>query len=428
MPIRALATAALALTASAWPASADVDFAGFSRARDAELSSRVSQRARALTPRARNAADRSSRERGTAVALASPGRNERLTPPTSPLPQTPLLLVVSLDKQQLSVYSEGKLLEQTKVSTGTSSDPTPSGVFAVIEKAERHFSNIYRGAPMPFMQRLTMSGVALHSGHVTGRPASHGCVRLPHEYARRLFKATKLGVRVIVSTHDPVPTDIADMRLLEPARLAAATKGADASDVVTVSTTATDSSAPRIVPISSDKSIDPRTGKPKGQYSLARDEVLRAAPVSILVSRADARVYVRHMFEPVIEAPITFAEPSRPLGTHVYTLASVGAEGADQRWSAMTVGLAQRRAAAAARVLAGNRTRTARNNDPAAPTTSPDQGTASTSAEAVARFNLPPEIVAQIAPLLRPGASLVVTDLPQSRRTQTGWTDITVTP
>ena len=439
MHICALATAALTLTASTLPASADVDFAGFSRARDAELSSRVSQRARALTPRARNSADRSGRGQGNvAVAMASPGRHDRLAPPTSPLPQTPLLLVVSLDKQQMSVYSEGKLLEQSKVSTGTSSDPTPSGVFAVIEKAERHFSNIYRGAPMPFMQRLTMSGVALHSGHVTGRPASHGCVRLPHEYARRLFKATKLGVRVIVSTHDPVPTDIADMRLLEPARLAAATKVADASAIVTGSVNdsaptptpaaATDNGTPRIVPISSDKSIDPRTGKAKGQYSLARDEVLRAAPVSILVSRADSRVYVRHMFEPVIEAPITFAEPSRPLGTHVYTLASVGAEGVDQRWSAMTVGLAQRRAAAAARVLIGNRSRTARNSDPAASMTSADQGTASTAAEAVARFNLPPEIVAQIAPLLRPGASLVVTDLPQSRRTQTGWTDITVTP
>ena len=165
--------------------------------------------------------------------------------PREPLPQGPLVLVVSLEQQQLSVYSQGRLIETTKVSTGTVSDPTPSGVFAVIEKNEKHFSNIYGGAPMPFMQRLTMSGVALHSGHVTGRPASHGCVRLPHDYARRLFRATKLGARVIVSGDNPMPVEIDNLQLLEPERIAAATRMALAapSDIATgsVSETASDS-------------------------------------------------------------------------------------------------------------------------------------------------------------------------------------------
>jgi hypothetical protein len=258
--------------------------------------------------------------------------------------------------------------------------------------------------------------VALHSGHVTGRPASHGCVRLPHEYARRLFKATKLGARVIVSADEPVAIDLEDMRLLEPARIAAATRRAEAaSDSVPDSSSA---------PAAADKSIDPRTGRPKGPLSLQRDEVLRMAPVSILVSRADARVYVRHMFEPVTEMPISIAEPRRPLGTHVYTLSHMEADGSGQRWSAISVKLTPRRLAAV-RVLSGRKVRVSRAAPPAAP---PDEGNASTAAEAVERFVLPGEIIAQIAPLLRPGASLVVTDLPQSRRTQTGWTDIIVTP
>ena len=81
--------------------------------------------------------------------------------------------------------------------------PTPTGVFAVIDKEQTHYSNIYGGASMPFMQRLTMSGVAMHSGMVTGRPASHGCIRLPHAFAIKLYKLTRLGVRVVIAPNEP---------------------------------------------------------------------------------------------------------------------------------------------------------------------------------------------------------------------------------
>lgn len=340
------------------------------------------------------------------------------------MPEGPLVLVVSLSQQRMSVYSAGKHVETTTVSTGKASDPTPSGVFAIIEKNEKHFSNIYGGAPMPFMQRLTMSGVALHSGHVTGRVESHGCVRLPHEYARRLFKMTKLGARVIISDDAPVPVDILNMPLLTPERVAAATQLAAAQSGA--SDTMSDSGSSPPAPAARDRSIDPRTGKPKGPLSLQRDEVLRAAPVSILVSRADAKVYVRHMFEPVIDLPITIAEPRRPFGTHVFTLAEMQADGSGQRWSAVTVKLVPRRLAAV-RVLAGKRSRTVRHAEASRPAL-PDEGTPSSAAEALERFALPNDVVAQIAPLLRPGASLIVTDQPQSKRTQLGWTDVIVTP
>lgn len=386
----------------------------------------------------RAAAPRSVRadRRVAAPVLPSSGKNSK----SQPLPEAPLLLVVSLGKQRLSVYSKGKLAETTAVSTGTPDNPTPSGVFAVIDKEEQHTSNIYRGASMPFMQRLTMSGVALHSGHVTGRVESHGCVRLPHDYARHLFKMTRLGARVVVSTDDPAPVEIGSMRLLEPARIAAATKvasplagvAAPGANAIITASLAVDAVEPRLgaEPHSrapADRSIDPRTGKPKGLATLQREEELRAAPVSVLVSRVEGRVYVRHMFEAVADAEITISDPGRAIGTHVYTLDEMQPDGSGQRWSAVTVQMAPRHAAAV-RVLSGRDSRAARSMETARAEAASDGRTPSTAAEAIARFDLPPEIVAQIAPLLGPGASLVVTDLPPSRRIRAGFTDIIVTP
>src|SRR5262245_8542379 len=124
-----------------------------------------------------------------------------------------LTVVVSLDKQHLTLYSDGHPVAHTKVSTGTASHPTPTGVFSVIQKDRWHRSNIYGNAPMFFMQRITWSGVAMHQGFVTGQPASHGCIRLPEAFAKQLWPTTKLGVRVIVARSDVAPVPIAHDRL-----------------------------------------------------------------------------------------------------------------------------------------------------------------------------------------------------------------------
>ena len=133
-------------------------------------------------------------------------------------PQGPLQIIISIDRQTLRLFDKDGLVEQTSVSTGTGGFPTPTGVFSVIDKEKDHFSNIYRGASMPNMQRLTMSGVALHSGVVTGRPASHGCIRLPHAYSIRLFGLTRLGTRVIIADHEVSPAAIEHPRLFKPKR------------------------------------------------------------------------------------------------------------------------------------------------------------------------------------------------------------------
>src|SRR5262249_30581778 len=107
------------------------------------------------------------------------------------------------------------------VSTGMSGHPTPMGVFSVIQKQKWHQSNIYSGAPMPFMQRITWSGVALHAGVLPGYPASHGCIRLPHEFAVRLYGMTKVGARVFVTRDEIRPLAFASPRLFTPKPLEA---------------------------------------------------------------------------------------------------------------------------------------------------------------------------------------------------------------
>jgi lipoprotein-anchoring transpeptidase ErfK/SrfK len=108
-------------------------------------------------------------------------------------PSGPLYAVVSLADQHISFYDANGLWERSVVSTGVAGHPTPPGIFTILEKERWHRSNIYSGAPMPYMQRLAWTGVAMHEGVVTGRPASHGCIRLPGAFAKRVFGLTKCG-------------------------------------------------------------------------------------------------------------------------------------------------------------------------------------------------------------------------------------------
>ena len=133
--------------------------------------------------------------------------------PFGQIPNGPLQIIISIDQQKLHLYSDGKEVAETLIATGVPQHPTPVGVFSIIEKDILHHSNIYSGAPMPFMQRITWSGVALHEGVNLGHPASHGCIRMPRDFAARLWVLTKLGVRVIIARPELQPSDFADTRL-----------------------------------------------------------------------------------------------------------------------------------------------------------------------------------------------------------------------
>lgn len=134
----------------------------------------------------------------------------------APTPPGPHLLVVSIKSQRVSLYSNGKLVMQSPISSGMPTHPTPTGVFSIIQKNRHHRSNIYSGAPMPYMQRLTWSGIALHQGALPGRPASHGCIRLPEQFASFLWRTTRLGARVVVSRDDIEPYDVTHAKLFQP--------------------------------------------------------------------------------------------------------------------------------------------------------------------------------------------------------------------
>lgn len=149
-------------------------------------------------------------------------------------PDGPIFAVVSIANQRISVYGSGGLVARSSVSTGMRGHATPTGVFSIVQKQRFHESNIYSGAPMPLMQRITWSGIALHQGVVPGHPASHGCIRLPGSFAQRLFSATQIGQRVIVAPSDVAPVEIMHANLpapkLSPAPSVAMSSGLDAPD------------------------------------------------------------------------------------------------------------------------------------------------------------------------------------------------------
>ncbi len=114
-----------------------------------------------------------------------------------------LRVVVSIPQQRAYVFEGGRLLESSRVSTGRRGHETPLGTFRIMEKKLKHRSNRYANAPMPYMQRLTSYGIALHAGHLPGYPASHGCIRLPWGFARRLYDMTDSGTVVTVTNRRP---------------------------------------------------------------------------------------------------------------------------------------------------------------------------------------------------------------------------------
>jgi hypothetical protein len=120
-------------------------------------------------------------------------------------PQGPLIVAISIEKQVLKVYDANGYFAETPISTGMRGHPTPMGVFSVIQKHKYHRSNIYSGAPMPYMQRITWSGVAMHAGVLPGYPASHGCIRMPMNFAVKMWGWTRMGVRVVITPGEVAP-------------------------------------------------------------------------------------------------------------------------------------------------------------------------------------------------------------------------------
>ncbi|HEY4143046.1 MAG TPA: L,D-transpeptidase [Pseudolabrys sp.] len=356
----------------------------------------------------------------------------------------PLAIVVSIAKQRVTLFADGKQVAEAPVSTGTTGHETPMGIFAIIAKSRFHESNIYSGAPMPYMERITWSGIALHEGPLPGHAASHGCIRLPGSFASSLFKVTKLGARVVV-TRDPVaPVAFASPRLFTPKKLdekPADMPVASAQPVVTppvltspvlvadaqaTSSIRTDEQKPEIKPVSDTHAglgtpavlvkldekpatVAPEVAKPADTKPEAKPEAKteakkRKGPVQVFVSRKTGRLYVRQDFQPLFDVPVTIADPTKPWGTHIFTAMEIKDD--QVRWTAITLpsGFVSK-----AGTKHGGKKLSAKETERREKLVS-DLANAPTAAVALERFEMPKDAVDRISELLKPGSSLIVSD------------------
>lgn len=389
-------------------------------------------------------------------------RDEPIKQPFGDLPKGPLQLVVSVGDQRVTLFANGVPVGQARISSGTASNPTPMGVFSIIQKNRHHRSNIYSNAPMPYMQRLTWSGIALHEGHLPGYPASHGCIRLPQEFAARLWAVTKLGMRVVVATEEVAPRDIVHPTLFvpkpkpaEPVAPAApaAPEVAAAENLVQVADAAATPITSRSDAVASGAAkpaeakpaemlrttamadtAKPDAAAPSSADPAKPDLAPQAKPksmpkgqVAVFISRKDQKLYVRQGFTPLFDTPVTIENPDRPLGTHVFTAMEFTDNGAGMRWNVITMPSETPRAAKSSKTSSKtNRSRTGRR----APEPAPKQAAAPPpppAAEVLSRIKIPQEAIDQIGQLLIPGSSLVISDQGLGNETGRGTEFIVVT-
>jgi lipoprotein-anchoring transpeptidase ErfK/SrfK len=375
-----------------------------------------------------------------------------------------LTVVVSISKQQLTLYSDGQPIAHSRVSTGVPGHATPTGVFSVIQKDRWHHSNIYSNAPMYFMQRITWSGVAMHQGVVPNGPASHGCIRLPEAFARQMWGITKLGVRVIVTYGDVTPVAVSNDRLfalkrdtpevkpestpetevssadkiratygvLETAQLQSGKGNTTASDVSkspwdtakpgdrALDAMAYAIGAPRESAVTA---TDPKPLSDAGKSRVANtatnttvDELrpLKPGPVSVFISRKEGKLFVRKGFEPVFDVPVTFERPDQPLGTHVFTALSFNNDNTTLRWNVMSMP-----GGGSAPVKKAEKGKKVEVAVPTMPT--------SNATDALNRVTIPEDAIDRISRLMSPGASLIISDKGISGETGKGTDFIVLT-
>ena len=271
-------------------------------------------------------------------------------------PRGPIAVIVSITEQRAYAYRNGVLIGVASVSTGKPGFETPTGVFTVLQKDKDHHSKTYNNAAMPYTERLTWGGVALHAGGLPGYPSSHGCVHLPSEFARRLFDISPMGMTVVVANDRSAPRDVAHPAMLAPI---------DAK-------TGADDEAPRLA---------------EGQMERWEPEKSPDGPVSVVISAADRRAIVLRNGIEIGRARIALRDPEKPVGTHAFVVIEGGAAAAPgssdlppPKWVAIGV--------------PGHESEDKRPLDPAAES----------------RVSLPDAFRKEVRPLLTPGTSMIVTD------------------
>ncbi|ANV22696.1 MULTISPECIES: L,D-transpeptidase family protein [Agrobacterium] len=379
-----------------------------------------------------------------------------------------LQILVSKSDQSLALYENGEIIATSKVSTGKAGHETPSGIFSILEKRKYHESNIYSAAPMPFMQRLTWSGIALHEGKVPNYPASHGCVRLPSKFAKSLFGDTRTGVHVII-TDRPVslrfvqhpalfsPRDDADDGKLllsdvelRPASFDAALGAVEVAvnekaQAIKSTAKAREPSPLRILitrrgerervmdiqtvltrlgfdagsadGYAGEMTISAINGFKRWKGLKTSGPLLTDAFVAALYASAGedhpptGQIMVRQDFKPLFEAAIDIKDPEVALGTHFFEAVSVDRAAGTAEWNGVTL---DNHLPAAARKRLGI-------------TVTDAPGGFDQLSAVLSRLDIPQDTRARIEQELSSGSSITVSDLSHQMETGTGTDFITVT-
>jgi lipoprotein-anchoring transpeptidase ErfK/SrfK len=396
----------------------------------------------------------------TADAAANRARPAPATEAVAPRDAgEPIMAIVSLAGQRVTIYDADGWIMRAPVSSGIAGRETPAGIFSVVAKDKDHHSNLYDDAWMPNMERVTWSGIALHGGPLPGYAASHGCVRMPYDFAENLFGKTRIGMRVIISPNDVDPVEFSHPALFvpnaealaaAPARTetlaheaAEATKMADeaknaatvaarqaaslavslrklellktrsdadlvfaekmnaaaktdqakarAEDLKQKAAAKAEEAAKQLDSVKTDAKTKAEAAevaqnaakaaeaKRSDAVKAAREAKLALEPVSVFISRATQRLYVRRGFEATLEVPVKIRNPDKPIGTHVFT--AVARTDAGLRWTAVTI----------------------------------DSGDDAKSA--LDRISIPQDVLDRIAPMALPRSSLIISDEPLNGET-----------
>ena len=220
-------------------------------------------------------------------------------------PSGPIIAIVSLPDQRVYVYRNGVRIAASTCSTGKLGHRTPTGVFKILQKDKNHHSSTYNNAPMHYMNRLTWSGVALHAGQLPGYPASHGCVRLPKEFAELLFGVTKLGMTVVIADDKSQPEEVTHPGMVLGEYAAREFNAVDTAIKAT-------------------------------EYSEGHERAPKSP--SVVVSSADKSIKVFDNGALAASGKVEIQNPEKPLGERVFTLTGADDQSGTMAWQAAGVG------------------------------------------------------------------------------------------
>jgi peptidoglycan hydrolase-like protein with peptidoglycan-binding domain len=373
----------------------------------------------------------------------------------------PLQIIVSLQEQSLTVYRGNEVVTRSNISSGKPGHDTPTGIFSILHKKKFHRSNIYSNAPMPWMQRLTWTGIALHeSDSVPNQPASHGCVRLPNGFAQELYSMTRAGEHVLITGAPAAPRRIAHDALPRPGKgdllFAAADQwrirmeaGAEMGDGVAtqISTSALlprdpaqgagESHQPVRILITrlSQQEVTARLqaalnelGMDAGEVdgiagpatyaAIRRFQASRGEPETGVITPqlaqaihsaagmgelpANGKIHVRQGFEPVFEAAVNIRDSQKPLGTHLLTVTHLDRPNETADWNAVTL---ENDLSAFHRAYFG--------------ISDTEADILPRAEDTLSRIELPDYVKARISRMLTPGSSIAISDT--GLGPHTGW-------